>query len=154
MLVSRGSEPNVEQRRAKRADSAQGASPGLVLDAGALQALEQRHLRLLVDLRRASELGLPVRIPAGALAQSWRGGPRSASIARLLKQPCTVVQIDARSARTIGEFIASLRITAAKPDVVDAHVALLARSTRSLVWTTDPGDMARYGVDEAFIRRL
>jgi hypothetical protein len=125
-----------------------------VLDAGALQALEQRHLRLLVDLRRANELGLPVRIPAGALAQSWRGGPRSATIARLLKQPCTVVQVDERAAREIGEFIASLRITETKPDVVDAHVALLARSTRSLVWTSDPDDMARHRVDEDLIRRV
>ncbi|HEX4341283.1 MAG TPA: hypothetical protein VH062_35480 [Polyangiaceae bacterium] len=144
----------MKRRRAKLADSVQGARPGLVLDAGALQALEQRHLRLLVDLRRANELGLPVRIPAGALAQSWRGGPRSATIARLLKQPCTVVQVDERAAREIGEFIASLRITETKPDVVDAHVALLARSTRSLVWTSDPDDMARHRVDEDLIRRV
>lgn len=125
-----------------------------MLDAGALQALERRHLRLLVDLRRAYELGLSVRIPAGALAQSWRGGPRSATIARLLKQPCTVVQIDERSARSIGEFIASLRIADEKPDIVDAHVALLARSTRSLVWTSDPQDLAAYQVEEDLIRRI
>lgn len=139
---------------AKRAESA-AAKAGLVLDAGALQALERRNIRLLADLKRAAELGLPVRIPAGSLAQSWRGGPRSASLARLLKQPCSVVQVDERSAREIGEFIAHLRFAEAeKPDIVDAHVALVARATRSLVWTTDPSDMDRYGVNPDFVRRV
>jgi predicted nucleic acid-binding protein len=72
-----------------------------------------------------------------------------------LKQPCTVVQIDERSAKTIGEFVASLKVDErTKPDIVDAHVALLARATRSLVWTSDPTDMARYKVDPSLIRRL
>jgi hypothetical protein len=41
-----------------------------------------------------------------------------------------------------------------KPDVVDAHVALVARATRSLVWTSDPDDMLRYGVEADFIRKI
>jgi len=126
-----------------------------VLDAGALQALERRHIRLLADLKRAHELRLPIRIPAGALAQSWRGGPRSATIARLLKQPCTVVQVDERAAKEIGEFVVNVRLPEhARPDVVDAHVALVARATRSLVWTSDPEHMLRYRVDGAFIRKI
>jgi hypothetical protein len=93
--------------------------------------------------------------PRRGLAQSWRGGPRSAALARLLKQPCTVVQIDERSARTIGEFVASLQLDEPmKPDIVDAHVALLERETRSLVWTSDPTDMARYKVDPSLVRRV
>ena len=139
---------------AKRAETKTDA-PGLVLDAGALQALERRNVRLLFDLKRAGELGLPIRIPAGSLAQSWRGGPRSASVARLLRHPCTIVQVDERSAKEIGEFLAHLRLPGdEKPDVVDAHVALVARATRSLVWTTDPSDMARYQVDPDFVRRV
>ena len=106
-------------RRGKRTDKTAPALPGLVLDAGALQALERRHLRLLVDLRRTNDHGLPIRIPAAALAQAWRGGPRSAALARLLKQPCTVVELDERSAESVGEFIASLRPgEPSKPDVV------------------------------------
>ena len=84
-----------------------------MLDAGALQALERRHLRLLVDLRRAYELGLPVRIPAGALAQSWRGGPRSATIARLLKQPCTVVPFQAEGSYGIPAWLGQQDVDAA-----------------------------------------
>jgi hypothetical protein len=143
------------RKPAARPVETRAATPGLVLDAGALQALERRNIRLLVDLKRAGELGLPVRIPAGSLAQSWRGGPRSASIARLLKHPCTVVRVDERSAKEIGEFLSYLRLPEGeKPDVVDAHVALVARATRSLVWTTDPSDMARYGVPADFVRRV
>ena len=153
----------MKKRRARRSNRevarptarALAKAPGLVLDAGALQALEARPIRLLVDLQRAHALGLPIRIPAGALAQSWRGGPRSATLARLLKQPCTVVQVDERSAREIGEFIASLRLPHhAKPDIADAQVALVTRATASLVWTTDPEDMASYGVGADFVRRI
>jgi hypothetical protein len=127
-----------------------------VLDAGALQALERHPIRLLADLERAHDLGLPIRIPAGALAQSWRGGPRSASLARLLKQRYDVVQIDQPAARQIGEFIGSLHLPEGegKADVVDAQVALTTRATRSLLWTSDPEDMVRYGVTADCIRRI
>jgi predicted nucleic acid-binding protein len=145
----------VKSRRARLAERTAASAPGLVLDAGALQALERHPVRLLADLQLAHDLGLPIRIPAGALAQSWRGGPRSAALARLLKQPCTVVQVDERSAREIGEFIAALRLRERKkPDIADAHVALVTRATRSIVWTSDPGDMATYQVDPEHVRRL
>ena len=146
----------MKERRARPVERELGATPGLVLDAGALQALEHRPIRLLADLQRAHDLGLPIRIPAGALAQSWRGGPRSASIARLLKQRCNVLQIDQASAKEIGEFIAHLHLPEGdeKPDVVDAHVALTTRATQSLVWTSDPEDIARYGVGAEYIRRI
>ena len=115
-----------------------------MLDAGALRALEGHHIALAVALRSAHRLGLSIRIPAGALAQVWRGGPRSAPLARLLKQPAVVVTMDERAARQIGELVARLRLPDdARLDVVDAHVALTTRATKSLVWTSDPGDMAR-----------
>jgi hypothetical protein len=41
-----------------------------------------------------------------------------------------------------------------KPDIADAHVALVTRATRSLVWTSDPEDMKAYQVDADFIRKL
>jgi hypothetical protein len=127
----------------------------LVLDAGALQVLERRHLPLLSDLALANELGLPIWIPAGALAQSWRGGPRSANLARLLKQSCRVVVLDEPAARELGEFVASVdRGRSKRPDIVDAHVALIARRTSSLVWTSDPDDLLEYGVKAEQLRRL
>jgi hypothetical protein len=131
------------------------AEAGLILDAGALQALEGRHLRLLSDLGLAHERGLPIWIPAGALAQSWRGGPRSTTLGRLLKQPVRVVALDERAARQLGEFLSVQRLApATRPDIVDAHAALIARQTSSIVWTSDPNDMLRYGVKREQIRRL
>lgn len=143
------------KRRAARPVEKTNGTPGLVLDAGALLALERRDLRLLADLKLAGELGLPIRIPAGSLAQSWRGGPRSASIARLLRHASTVVTVDESSAKQIGVFLAHLRLPETEnPDVVDAHVALITRATGSLVWTSDPSDMTRYGVPKKFVRKL
>jgi hypothetical protein len=62
--------------------------------------------------------------------------------------------VDERSAKEVGEFLAGLRLDGGKADVVDAHVALVTRATRSLVWTSDPDDMARYQVDADFVRRI
>lgn len=142
------------KRRAPRPAEATSNAAGLVLDAGALLALERRNIRLLADLKRADELGLPIRVPAGSLAQAWRGGPRSASIARLLQYASTV-RVDEGSAKEIGVFLAHLRFPESeKPDVVDAHVALVTRATQSLVWTSDPSDMVRYGVETKLVRKL
>lgn len=58
-------------------------------------------------------------------------------------------------ARDVGEFIATLHLPDdARADVVDAHVALTTRATKSLVWTSDPKDMASYGVEQRFIRKV
>ncbi|HKO52179.1 MAG TPA: hypothetical protein VJV79_30940 [Polyangiaceae bacterium] len=59
----------------------QSPQPGLVLDAGALQALESRPIRLLVDLQRDSRAWAADPHPGRGLAQSWRGGLRSAALA-------------------------------------------------------------------------
>jgi len=124
-----------------------------VLDAGALIAIETG--RLTDVLSQAHALDLLVRTSGGAVAQAWRGGPRSARLAALLKRGLIVVAIDAREARRVGEFITHVgRRRAAKPDVVDAHTALLARETRSLLYTSDPRDMAAYGLPEALIREV
>ena len=69
---------------------------GLTLDTGALLALERGDSRIRALLRRTLETGLPLSVPAGAVAQAWRGGPRQARVARLLaeEQGHTVVTSD------------------------------------------------------------
>jgi hypothetical protein len=64
--------------------------------------------------------------------------------------------MDQSVAKQIGEFVASMHVPDGdeRPDVVDAHVALTTRATRSLVWTSDPEDVARYGVAADYIRRI
>ena len=125
-----------------------------MLDAGALLAIENGKLTDV--LMQAHLSNLPVRLSGGALAQAWRGGPRSARLGALLKKDLvTVYALDALEARHVGELIARIGWKRrAKPDVVDAHTALLARMTRSLVYTSDAGDLARYGVPEAMIRSV
>lgn len=72
----------------------------IVYDAGALVAAErnERSMWLLHDaaLRR----GLSPLVPAGALAQAWRGGPQ-ATLSRLLRG-CTVTPLDEDVAREAG----------------------------------------------------
>lgn len=128
--------------------------PGLVLDAGALLAVEAGKLTDV--LSKATALGLPIRVSGGAVAQAWRGGLRSARLGALLKQGVVlVIALDAGEARRLGEFIARVRSKRSRrPDVVDAHAALIARETRSLVYTSDAGDLALYGVPTAILRNV
>lgn len=133
---------------------AEVAEAGLVLDAGALIALEGRAVALLAALDRAMAGRVPVRIPAGALAQAWRGGDgRGAALARLLKQPVIVLPMLQSTALAIGRMLAVLsRGRESGVDVVDAHVALITTETRSIVWTSDRTDLTTYGVDQRRIR--
>lgn len=128
--------------------------PGIVLDTGALLAIEVGKLTDV--LSKSNELGLPVRASGGAVAQAWRGGPRSARLAALLKKDIiVVVAVDLFVARRLGEFVARAQLKRAeRPDIVDAHAALLARETRSLVYTSDPADLSRYGVPSELIRKV
>jgi len=139
----------VARRVAKLVDVSR---PGIVLDAGALLSIEAG--RLTDVLAEAHALGLPIRLSGGALAQAWRGGPRSARLAAVLKKGASVIALDSLEGRRVGEFIARRGPSRrAKPDVVDAHTALLTRETRSLVYTSDAEDLASYGVAEKWIRK-
>src|SRR6516225_1532324 len=90
---------------------------GVTYDSGALIAAERgerrmwaRHRALL--LRRE----IPV-VPAPVLAQSWRGNPRQAQLARLLAG-CHVEPLGDAQARATG----ALAARAAATDIVDASV--------------------------------
>lgn len=107
----------------------------MTLDTGALLALE----RVRSVLRRAASEGLPVAVPAGVVAQSWRGGPRQARIARLLADPeVQVVALADPTARAVGLLAAR----SGHADVVDVSVALCAAERGDVVVTSDPGDLA------------
>lgn len=111
----------------------------LVLDAGALIAIERPSARVVRLLRRAQDDGAVLLCPAGVLAQVWRGGARQARLAALLKDPATtVLPLDAVTARRIGALAA---VTSCS-DVVDLSVALAARDHDAIVVTSDPEDIA------------
>lgn len=113
-----------------------GAAGDVVLDAGALIALERGERAMQAILEGASEEALRVFIPATALAQVWRGGPRSALLARLVRAS-DIDALDARRAREIGERLGSR----GGDDVTDAHVVCCAVELRATVVTSDPEDI-------------
>lgn len=107
----------------------------LVLDAGALIGIDRGDRRVGALLRVAQQERLPLRTSAAAVAQVWRDGARQARLARLLAGIDTVA-LDVTAAKRLGTLLGVARTA----DVVDAHVASLAR-TGDRVLTSDPADL-------------
>ena len=110
---------------------------GLVLDAGALIALDRGNRDMHSEIRATRLSGAPVRTSPMALAQAWRDGKRQARLASAMRD------IDARvitgeDGRQAGELLAA----SGTSDAIDATVALLARSG-DLLYTSDPGDLRK-----------
>ena len=85
-----------------------------------------------------SAKGLPLSVPAGVVAQAWRGGPRQARVARLLADPdVRVVPLDDMTARAVGLLCGR----SGHRDIVDVHVVLAAQEQRHTVVTSDPEDL-------------
>ncbi len=111
---------------------------GATLDTGALIALEAGSRRMAVLVEEALASGATLTIPAGVLAQAWRGGRRQVRIARLLRASVTaVIPLDQRAALRIGTRCAISGVS----DVVDVSVALCALDRGQPVVTSDPGDL-------------
>ena len=92
--------------------------------------------------------GVTPVVPAGVLAQVWRGGSgRQAPLARALKQ-CTVETLDETLAKQVGEAGKGL----GSPDVVDISVVVGALSRGDRVFTSDPEDIGR--ISNSLHRRL
>jgi predicted nucleic acid-binding protein len=113
---------------------------GFVLDSGALIALEtpakQRRVYALLDAVGENQR---LVISAGSIAEVWRGSPRQAPLALLLRrQSTTTVEITVPVAKAIGVFLG--RRTDGD-DLVDAHVVMLAREYGFAVITSDPTDL-------------
>ena len=58
---------------------------GIVLDAGALIALDRGDKRIIALLQRALEQGRTLRVPAGVVGQAWRDGRVQVTLARFLR---------------------------------------------------------------------
>lgn len=111
---------------------------GATLDSGALIAFERGQPRMVALVERATARGLRLAVPAGVVAQTWRGGGREARLSRLLRAPLTeVVSLDELAARTIGVVCARTGAT----DVVDVSVVVCARERGHRVVSGDPDDL-------------
>jgi len=117
------------------------ATVGLTLDTGALLALDHPSKAVIMQARldEARRRGAAICVPAGVVAQAWRG-PRQVRMARLIKSSdVDIALMTLRVARTVGAICA----TTGHTDVVDVHVALCARDRHHAVVTSDPDDIAR-----------
>lgn len=101
-------------------------------------ALERRDTRMLAladELHRARRIGY---VPAGVVAQIWRGSARQHATMRLLR--AGAVRVDSLT-EDVAYRLGLLLAKSGTSDVVDAHVALLARRLRATVVTSDPDDL-------------
>ena len=108
----------------------------LVLDAGALVALERLDRDVIALIKRER---LAQRAPVthgGIVGQVWRGGSgRQANLARVLPG-IEVVALDEQLGRKAGVLLAQTKTS----DVVDAAVALLAKDGDEIL-TSDVRDL-------------
>lgn len=109
----------------------------MVLDAGALIAIEGDDRTMWAVLKSTATNGRDVIVPSTALAQVWRGSPSQARLARALSH-CVIASFD-RLARQVGELCGRARTS----DVCDAHVAIVAAIVGDVLYTSDPTDMRR-----------
>lgn len=108
----------------------------LVLDSGALIALERHDRTMWRRLKAAQLSGQPPISHGGVVGQVWRGrGPRQALLAQALAGT-DIRPLDERLGRAAGELLA----LANRRDVIDAAMVLLA-SDGDHILTSDPGDI-------------
>lgn len=110
---------------------------GLVLDAGALIALDRGNRDMHSEIRATRLSGAPVRTSPMALAQAWRDGKRQARLASAMRD-IDVRALTEEDGQQAGELLAA----SGTSDAIDATVALLARSG-DLLYTSDPGDLRK-----------
>ena len=108
----------------------------LILDAGALVAVDRDDRPMIARLRAAQQHGLELRTNAMVVAQVWRDRHgRQANLARLLRA-VDVRVVSQRDGRDAGV----LQALAGRADAIDATVVLLAVPGDRIL-TSDPGDI-------------
>ena len=111
-----------------------------VLDAGAFIAMERRDASALALVAELVADRRVAHVPAGVVAQVWRGSPRQQAMIRLLRTGAVRTEsLTEEVALRIGLLLAATGTR----DVVDAHVVLLARKLNALVVASDPDDLRR-----------
>jgi hypothetical protein len=109
----------------------------LVLDAGALIAIERGNRAVATLLTAAAGDGIEVRTSAACIAQVWRDPARQARLTRALAG-CIEYPLDPGQARRCGIALGCSDTS----DVVDAALATLADDGDAIL-TSDPPDIER-----------
>jgi hypothetical protein len=108
---------------------------GITYDTGALLAAEKGNRALWALHKRALDRGIRPTVPAGVLAQAWRGGPQAA-LSRFLAG-CRFEPLNEAASRAIGVACARSK----RSDIVDASVVLGAIAREDAVYTSDSDDL-------------
>ena len=110
----------------------------LVLDAGALVAVDRNDRSMIARLQAARQHGLELRTTAVVLAQVWRDPDgRQAELARLL-WAIDVRPVDERLGRESGILVGRAKTS----DPIDATIVLIT-SNGDRILTSDPRDLKR-----------
>lgn len=109
---------------------------GVTYDAGALIAAERNERRMWLRHRAFLSNRVVPTVPAGVVAQTWKGGSRQTTLARLLVG-CDIEPLDKDQARRVGP----LATKAATTDIVDASVVEGALRRVDLVISSDREDL-------------
>ncbi|MGH3687180.1 MAG: hypothetical protein ACRDRU_02445 [Pseudonocardiaceae bacterium] len=108
----------------------------LVLDAGALLAVERGSRALATSIKRERLAGRAPVTHGGVVGQVWRGeSGRQAGVAQLLPH-IEIVSLDGELGKRAGVLLRE----ACGSDVIDAAVVLLAGDD-DLILTSDPDDL-------------
>src|SRR5690606_37654930 len=124
-------------RPCARAGRAGDAPMSVVLDSGALIAVDRRDRTVGAMLRLLQQEARPLVTSGAVVAQVWRNGARQALLARVLTG-VRIEGLDASSGRRVGALLAEARTD----DVVDGHVAHLVTDAGTVL-TSDPADVRR-----------
>ena len=109
---------------------------GYTYDSGALIAAERGDVKIWRMHNDMVSAGVRPVVPAGVLAQVWRGGGRQALLAQMLKQ-CQVESLKEGMAKQVGVALQKAETS----DVVDASVVVSAIGRGDTVVTSDPQDI-------------
>lgn len=111
--------------------------PGVTYDTGALIAGDRNDRRMwALHVGFIAEEVVPT-VPAPVVAEAWRGGPRQASLARMLAG-CDIEEMTAEQARRVGELAGR----AEHEDVVDvAVVEGASRREDPVILTSNEADI-------------
>ncbi len=120
------------------------AARPVTFDAGALIAVERGDPEIRALRRVLANLGIPILIPAPAVAEVWRGGSgRQAQLAQFLRTGIDhghveIVDLDHGVAKEIGMLLANATMS-----ITDAAVCRCALLADGGVVTSDPSDIER-----------
>ena len=93
----------------------------LILDSGAVIALAREDFRARAFLAKALKLMAPVEIPVVVVAETVRGGPRDATVNRVLKAVASVPEAREIHGRTARRILAAARSASTVDALVVAH---------------------------------